>query len=508
MILTLKISKFIKHILIFLLIVIFYTVITCLSNRWQQYQGFQIWHLEGDPFWNFSMTSKLASGYLPYKEINMIVNPLFFTIGSFFLRIFGNNGFAFHLFNGFIYGSTLFLIYLILNKMKVDKCAIIPALALYALISIVCLVTNYNHLAICFALMLFLIEICRLNNDNAFMAKHPNLTNILIGFLLICVFLTKQNIGVYLEIVYFVYLLLSEKKLSIKEKSQAFLYKCLGALIGLIPFLVYFTINNLWPYYYDLCIAGLKDFQSNCANNEILASIFCFAAIHMVYCYISAFRQVKNNNYLLMAAFLVACIMSLYPILDKNHIMTILPFITVACILLIRNNIYFQETYNYYLILYQKLKKYIFICLFICISGIMIILVANAGFPNVPEKYSIYNGYWLLDNEYFNKLDVLNNYIAQKESEGYTTFFLGVDATLYRWPLGINNNKKDLFMHGNVGKTGYEDTLNEIISCQKPLVIYNNYEICWQEFKSLDDFFDTYFDRIGSINDHAIYVRK
>ncbi len=63
-------------------------------------------------------------------------------------------------------------------------------------------------------------------------------------------------------------------------------------------------------------------------------------------------------------------------------------------------------------------------------------------------------------------------------------------------------------MHGNVGKTGYEDTINEILSCPKPLVIYNTYEICWQEFKSLDNFFNTYFTKINTISDHSIYVRK
>ena len=503
-----KVSKHVKNTIVFLSIVLIYAFITCLSNHWNSYSNFQIWRIDGDPFWDFSMTSKIASGFLPYKEINTIINPLFFYIGSAFLHLFGNNGYAFHLYNGFIYGSTLYLIYLILKTLEISKSTIFPTLITYALASIICLVTNYNHLAICFALLLCYLEICHLNDKNVFIKVHSKTRNILIGLLLILIFLTKQNIGCYFGIAYFIYLFFTEKQLPIKEKLTSFLYKCIGALIGLVPFLVYFTINNLWPYYYDLCIAGLKDFQANCSHTDVISSIICFFAIHMIYCCIKVFKQTNNKEILLIGMFLMASILFLYPILDMNHIITIIPFVIIAFVLLLHNNIYFQETYNYYLMHYQIMKPYIFISSFICIVGIIVLLVVSAYFPSVPEKYSVYKGYLALNDSFFLQLDTMNNYISEKEKEGYTIFFIAPDATLYRWPLGINNNKKDLFMHGNVGKTGYEDTLNEILSCPKPLVIYNSYEICWQEFESLNDFFKDYFTRIDFISNHFIYIKN
>ena len=73
---------------------------------------------------------------------------------------------------------------------------------------------------------------------------------------------------------------------------------------------------------------------------------------------------------------------------------------------------------------------------------------------------------------------------------------------------GINGNKKDLFIHGNVGKNGYKDTINEILDCSKPLVIYNISHIVFQEFYELDEFFDQYFNKIDIVDHHYIYVKK
>ena len=73
---------------------------------------------------------------------------------------------------------------------------------------------------------------------------------------------------------------------------------------------------------------------------------------------------------------------------------------------------------------------------------------------------------------------------------------------------GINGNKKDLFIHGNLGKSGYEDTLKEILKCPKPLIIDHIFEISYQRYKSLDDFFEEYFTKIDVVDNHYIYIKK
>ena len=41
-----------------------------------------------DNLWNFHMIQKITLGYIPYKEINMIITPLFHFLGALFMKIF------------------------------------------------------------------------------------------------------------------------------------------------------------------------------------------------------------------------------------------------------------------------------------------------------------------------------------------------------------------------------------------------------------------------------------
>ena len=56
----------------------------------------------GDEIWNFSYIYKMSNGLLPYKDLNIIVTPLFHIIGVAFLKIFGNSLLSFKIYNIFI----------------------------------------------------------------------------------------------------------------------------------------------------------------------------------------------------------------------------------------------------------------------------------------------------------------------------------------------------------------------------------------------------------------------
>ncbi len=435
----------------------------------------------------------------------MIVNPLFFFLGTIFIKIFGNFGYSFHIYNGFIYGSTAFMLVLIMKQFKIEYKVIVPAITIFIIISTASLVTSYNHLAICFEIMLLLLELIKTKDDSEFIKKHPKFVNIIIGFLLICCFLIKQSMGIYIGLAYFTYLLISEKNIIFKDKISQFFYKCIGALIGLIPFILYLIINGIFNDYIDLCYGGLSDFNNNCHRIEFEGVIILFLLIHILYMFILLYKQQKKRYQILFVSFLASSLLTLYPIIDINHIMTIAPLFFIALMVLIHNNIYFSLAYTHYIIASKRigiLTSYILLGEFVLVS------LSLLGLANIPNKYNIYKGYLALDDHFFEKLETMNTYIEEKEKEGYEVFFLGVDATLYRWPLGINNNKKDLFMHGNVGKNGYQETIDEILNCPKPLVIYNTHRICYQEFESLKQFFKDYFVRVDIVDDHFIYEKK
>ena len=52
-----------------------------------------------DELWNFSNTYKMLNGFMIYKDINVIITPLYFYLGMLILHIFGTNLFAFKIYN-------------------------------------------------------------------------------------------------------------------------------------------------------------------------------------------------------------------------------------------------------------------------------------------------------------------------------------------------------------------------------------------------------------------------
>ena len=167
-----------------------------------------------------------------------------------------------------------------------------------------------------------------------------------------------------------------------------------------------------------------------------------------------------------------------------------------------------NRAYKFYCNYLKKLFPYLVFTLSLVLLEYIFLIIVSIHFVYIPDKYSIYSGYLLLDSDYYKKLDILNNYISEKESENYTVFFLSPNATLYRWPLGINKNKQDLFVHGNVGKHGYEDTIKQIENSKKPLIICNISPLTYQEFEELKEYLKENYKVIDIINGHYIYIKK
>ena len=74
-----------------------------------------------DELWNFSNTYKMLNGFMIYKDINVIITPLYFYLGMLILHIFGTNLFVFKIYNILIFTSLYFIIYQIFQTLKIKK---------------------------------------------------------------------------------------------------------------------------------------------------------------------------------------------------------------------------------------------------------------------------------------------------------------------------------------------------------------------------------------------------
>ena len=82
-----------------LLIIPIFTIIFLLVNIFRK-------NLFLDELWNFGFSFNLANGYVPYKDFNMIITPLYPLLAAVIMKIFGNNYLTYMFVNSLI-GSLI-----------------------------------------------------------------------------------------------------------------------------------------------------------------------------------------------------------------------------------------------------------------------------------------------------------------------------------------------------------------------------------------------------------------
>lgn len=129
---NLKYKVIVKNVLFYLALVFFasgYVLVQDLANL--------------DEIWVYNFGRCIADGLLPYKDISMVITPLFPMIGAIFLKVFGNELFVFRILECFQIAAILFMFYKIMRRLKMNKG--------FSLIAVFSLFVGYSHLEIfCF----------------------------------------------------------------------------------------------------------------------------------------------------------------------------------------------------------------------------------------------------------------------------------------------------------------------------------------------------------------------
>ncbi len=74
-----------------------------------------------DEAWVYNFARCISEGLLPYKDISMIITPLFPMICAGFLKIFGNELLTMRILECFETAAILFMIYKIMQRLKINE---------------------------------------------------------------------------------------------------------------------------------------------------------------------------------------------------------------------------------------------------------------------------------------------------------------------------------------------------------------------------------------------------
>lgn len=124
-----------------------------------------------DELWNFSFVHKMVNGYTIYKDLNVIVTPLFHFIGTIVLKLFGDNYIIFRIYGIFILSSLFTVTYIFLKKAKIKRIsAVTYILILFAIINnYYSIGASYNFLCLTFVVIGLCLELNKDSYKNSFL---------------------------------------------------------------------------------------------------------------------------------------------------------------------------------------------------------------------------------------------------------------------------------------------------------------------------------------------------
>ena len=460
-----------------------------------------------DELWNFSFIYKMANGYKIYKDLNVIITPLFHFIGKIFFLIFGSNFLIFRIYNIIIFANLYFLIYKLFKNMKLTKkeSFVYTIIAFFCTRLIIAGGANYNILVVVFVLLGINLE---------FLDNNKRMINIFKGLNLFFVFLNKQNVFIYYSIALFIiYIIkLKQNKINIKQIT----YILVSSAILLITFIIYLNYNGIFEEFISYCFLGILEFSNNKAIdiNAVGYIVIGIVSIALSFLLIKLkntnknIKNIKNTNYI-MLPFSILLVATIYPIFNTYHAII---GIIISIITLMYN------LHNIFVIEFIEEKKLNnIINLFIILSTIYFIGYntyygyAYLNSKNICKDIEVYK-YMIIDDELKNKMTTICEYIKENEKQGYDTKIISYEANLYMNILNKNNKNMDLPFLGNFGKDGEDGVIKEIQDFKdgtKILILKDDkkkYEI-YQESKKINDFIMNNYKKLGEIEDYYIYEK-
>jgi len=368
-----------------------------------------------DLIWNYGFCYNVAKGLKMYTDFNMVITPLYPTIFGLIMKLLGNNTIIFFLSNALLPTIIFMIVY------KYYKKSFIELILLLSFVSN----PNYNLLCMTFLFILFVLE-------------DKNKNDYLIGIVLGLVFLTKSPMG-----------LLTLASLYYYKDIKKIIKRFIGFIIPNLLYIFYFYLNGSLLDYLNYAFGSIIDFASDNYRSSFGLLIFIISIIYLIYKYIK-----KKDIKLLYILFFQ--IMS-YPIFNLIHILVSLIPVIFYIVL---------ETENKFYLKYRK-----FLCLFlICpiLSSIFQYTLLDMKDGTNALKYK------RVEAKYVDDAEIIKKNINNLDN----TYFVMYESYYNKLLLGIDINKYDVMLTGNLGYNGEKNTIKyfDSLSPGTKFLIYREYE--------------------------------
>ena len=506
-----------------------------------------------DEIWNYNFAHEIVRGLMPYKDINMVITPLFPYLIAGLLKIFGDELIVFRVIEALLMTSIFFITYKILNKIQGKK--------LYSIISVLLIIElykdyialDYNFLCLFFVLIIILIEINQIdkNNNDTILNKKTDKSNsdvalnkqvgpsnekiildkkieILIGVLAALTICTKQTIGIFISLVSMIEPFLincnnNNRKIALKRS----LLRLLGIISVCILFAICLILTKSFNDFINYAVLGIKTFNNYLGYENVLGSehfyIRLIAAIFPVYFVVSTVfliilridliknkvEVVKYKNIILKMICLKVMgdglLIIIYPISDEQHFLIGI-YVLIIEFLAIIGCLLNKEKIKYYI----TTIEIIFICLlFYNLTGMTKI---NFETYIKSNKITELKHYHFIPSYNQNEMPIklLSDFIIKNEQKGYNVKIVDSMAAIFKIPIDSYDKNYDLPQIGNIGKDGEDGLIKEIENSHNTmyLILDDEYSQNWQALNKTINYIKENCEEKGKIAFYKVYYKK
>ena len=506
-----------------------------------------------DEIWNYNFAHEIVRGLIPYKDINMVITPLFPYLIAGLLKIFGDELIVFRVIEALLMTSIFFITYKILNKIQGKK--------LYSIISVLIIIElykdyialDYNFLCLFFVLIIILIEINQIdkNNNDTILNKKTDKSNsdvalnkqvgpsnekiildkkieILIGVLAALTICTKQTIGIFISLVSMIEpFLINCNNNNRKSALKRSLLRLLGIISVCILFAICLILTKSFNDFINYAVLGIKTFNNYLGYENVLGSehfyIRLIAAIFPVYFVVSTVfliiiridliknkgEVVKYKNIILKMICLKVMgdglLIIIYPISDEQHFLIgiyvlIIEFLGIIGCLLNREKIKYCIT----------TIEIIFICLLVYyLTGMTKINFETYIKSNKITELKHYH-FIPLYNQNEMPIKLLSDFIIKNEQKGYNVKIVDSMAAIFKIPIDSYDKNYDLPLVGNIGKDGEDGLIKEIENSHNTmyLILDDEYSQNWQALNKTINYIKENCEEKGKIAFYKVYYKK
>lgn len=470
-----------------------------------------------DEIWNFNFAKNMADGLLPYKDFNIIQGPLVPAVCSAFLVLFGTEIIVMRVLAILLGVSILFMVYKVMNLLNVQKIVTYLFMTMIYGLFFNDFRVDYNLATLLLVLIVLYYEIRKIKTGHG-IVEYNFKSDFFLGVIIGTTILFKQTTGLFILAIFVLYKLLAiAGKEDVKKVFKIVLTRSLGALIPILAFVTYLTINNIWEDFLSYSIYGITTFSNHVPyiylireGNLFIKLLSILVPASIIYMCIKSIRS-KNRSeqdqlFFIMLFYSVATFIFIYPIADQVHfaIGSIPSIIAIAYILAgLLNRIKERKLTN---ILKRSMEFVTYVVLFsIVIQGTIVSYEHFSNFKNT-SNLSHYK-YIRINDEGITKI---TDYILEQENEGKKVYILDASAAIYMIPINRYNKDYDMFLKGNLGSGGEQGQIEKLNKEDNAVLLIMREESNrnWQTPTEVIEYVTINWEKIGEIEHFDIYERK